>query len=366
MKLAINLAGIELPNPVLVCSGTFGTGEEYRELLEVGRLGGIFSKAVTLQPCTGNPPPRIWETPGGMLNAIGLQNKGLRAFLEEDLPLLARHGVPVIANVAGFSVEEYVEVAAGLDAMAAVSGLELNISCPNVRKGGIHFGSVPEHAGELVAEVRKNCRKPLLVKLSPQLTDIAGMARTVAAAGADGLSLINTFPGMAVDVESWRPPPLQRHRRAVRPRHPSPGGAGGMGNGPGNRPAHRRHGGDRTLAGRGGNGTGRGNGGGGGNRLVLPAASAAGDTAGPQGILAEKGDGCMGEPHREGEGGGFVKPANPLIVALDLPEWEGLESVAHALRGEVDTVKVGLRLIRPWAHASSIFSKDWVTRYSST
>ncbi len=140
-----------------------------------------------------------------MLNAIGLQNKGLRAFLEEDLPLLARHGVPVIANVAGFSVEEYVEVAAGLDAMAAVSGLELNISCPNVRKGGIHFGSVPEHAGELVAEVRKNCRKPLLVKLSPQLTDIAGMARTVAAAGADGLSLINTFPGMAVDVESWRP-----------------------------------------------------------------------------------------------------------------------------------------------------------------
>lgn len=205
MKLAINLAGIELPNPVLVCSGTFGTGEEYRELLEVGRLGGIFSKAVTLQPCTGNPPPRIWETPCGMLNAIGLQNKGLRAFLEEDLPLLARHGVPVIANVAGFSVEEYVEVAAGLDAMAAVSGLELNISCPNVRKGGIHFGSVPEHAGELVAEVRKNCRKPLLVKLSPQLTDIAGMARTVAAAGADGLSLINTFPGMAVDVESWRP-----------------------------------------------------------------------------------------------------------------------------------------------------------------
>jgi dihydroorotate dehydrogenase (NAD+) catalytic subunit len=205
MNLGTRLAGMDLPNPVLVCSGTFGTGEEYRELMEAGSLGGIFSKAVTLKPCAGNPPPRVWETPSGMLNAIGLQNKGLEAFIAEDLPLLLSHGVPVIANVAGFSVEEYAEAAARLGDTPGISGVELNISCPNVRSGGIHFGSDPRMAGELVREVKGACPVPLLVKLSPQLTDVAGMARVARDAGADGLSLVNTFPGMAVDVESWRP-----------------------------------------------------------------------------------------------------------------------------------------------------------------
>ncbi len=205
MNLGTRLAGMDLPNPVLVCSGTFGTGDEYRELMEPGKLGGIFSKAVTLKPCAGNPPPRLWETPSGMLNAIGLQNKGLEAFIAEDLPLLLGHGVPVIANVAGFSMEEYVETAGRLGATPGISGLELNISCPNVRSGGIHFGSEPRMAGELVREVKRACPAPLLVKLSPQLTDIAGTARVVRDAGADGLSLVNTFPGMAVDVDSWRP-----------------------------------------------------------------------------------------------------------------------------------------------------------------
>ncbi len=205
MRLTTSLAGLELPNPVLVCSGIFGTGEEYSELMDVAALGGICSKAVTLDPCSGNPPPRIWETPSGMLNAIGLQNKGLDAFVEEDLPRLLGHGVPVIVNVAGFSLEDYVETASRLSGVAGVSGLELNVSCPNVRGGGIHFGLDPKQLGGLVEAVRQSCRLPLLVKLSPQLTDISSMARVVAAAGADGLSLINTFPGMAVDVESWKP-----------------------------------------------------------------------------------------------------------------------------------------------------------------
>ena len=205
MKLGTRLAGLELPNPVLVCSGTFGTGDEYGSLLDVSALGGIFSKAVTLEPCSGNPPPRIWETPSGMLNAIGLQNKGLDAFLAEDLPRLLGHGVPVIVNVAGFSEEEYVETASRLDGVAGVSGLELNVSCPNVREGGIHFGLDPEQLGNLVGAVRRACSLPLLVKLSPQVADIGSMGRTAAAAGADGLSLVNTFPGMAVDVESWKP-----------------------------------------------------------------------------------------------------------------------------------------------------------------
>ncbi len=205
VDLRVNLAGIELPNPVLMASGVFGTGTEYRELLEVGRLGGIISKAVTLEPCPGNPPPRIWETPCGMLNSIGLQNKGLEAFLEEDLPALLSHGIPIIANVAGFSEEEYLEVARRLDGIGEIRGIELNISCPNVARGGIHFGAEASSVVNLVARVREVYNGVLLVKLSPQVYDIGEIARAAVEGGADALSLVNTFPGMAVDVETWKP-----------------------------------------------------------------------------------------------------------------------------------------------------------------
>ncbi len=205
VDLKVNLAGIELPNPVLVASGVFGTGMEYRELVEANRLGGIVSKAVTLKPCPGNPPPRLWETPCGMLNSIGLQNKGLAGFLQEDLPALLDHGVPIIVNVAGFSQEEYLEVALGLEGVEGVSGIELNVSCPNVARGGIHFGGEAQALRDLVQGVREVYSGTLLVKLSPQVYDIGEMARVAVDAGADALSLVNTFPGMAVDVETWKP-----------------------------------------------------------------------------------------------------------------------------------------------------------------
>ncbi len=205
MDLSVNLAGMELPNPVLAASGTFGCGDEYGGLADASGLGGIISKAVTLRPCAGNPPPRLWETPSGLLNSIGLQNKGVEAFLEEDLPRLLSHGVPVIANLAGFCEEEYIEAARMLEDAAGLSGIELNISCPNVKSGGYHFGADPRTAAELVRRIREAVDLPLLVKLSPRAPDMAGMARAVAEAGADGISLVNTFPGMAVDIESWKP-----------------------------------------------------------------------------------------------------------------------------------------------------------------
>jgi dihydroorotate dehydrogenase (NAD+) catalytic subunit len=205
INLETDLAGIKLANPVTICSGVLGTGQEYAHLFDVSQVGGIFSKAVTLRACMGNPPPRVWETTSGLLNSIGLQNKGVDRFLKEDLPRLLEHRVPVIVNVAGFSEEEYVEVARRLDDTAGISGIELNISCPNVKEGGIHFGSRPESAFRLVKMVRERFKRPLLVKLSPQVYDIVEMAKAVVEAGADGLSLINTFPGMAVDVETWEP-----------------------------------------------------------------------------------------------------------------------------------------------------------------
>ena len=205
LDLGIELAGIHLRNPLLVCSGTYGNGREFAEWLDLERLGGLITKSVTLTACAGNPPPRLWETPSGMLNSIGLENKGLEVFLTEDLPWLSRFDLPIWANVAGFNVEEYVQVAQEISHSGMADALELNISCPNVKQGGIHFSCDTRAASELVAKVKEAVDIPLFVKLTPRCSDIVEMARAVAAAGADGLSLINTFPAMAIDIETAKP-----------------------------------------------------------------------------------------------------------------------------------------------------------------
>jgi len=190
---------------VLVASGTFGFGEEYAELVDISRLGGICTKAVTLAPRAGNPQPRIWETPAGMLNAIGWQNPGLEVFLEEKLPTLRQYEVPIIVNVAGETRAEYVELAARLDNVAAISALELNISCPNVEHGGLQFGVAPDLTEDLVGAVRQVTDHVLITKLSPNVTDVSAIAQAAVAGGSDALSLINTLVGMAIDVEGRRP-----------------------------------------------------------------------------------------------------------------------------------------------------------------
>lgn len=201
VDLKVDLAGISLKNPFLVCAGTFGNGREMAELVDLNALGGLMTKAVTLHPCAGNPPPRLWETPCGMLNSIGLENRGLERFLVDDLPWLSLFDLPVWVNVAGFSVQEYEEVAEAVSRSGMAAAVELNISCPNVEKGGAHFSRRPREAAELVSRVRRVVDIPLFVKLPPLPGGMGEMARAVAEAGADGLSLINTVPGMAVDVE---------------------------------------------------------------------------------------------------------------------------------------------------------------------
>lgn len=205
INLEVELSGIRLKNPLLVCSGTYGNGREYADWIDLERLGGLITKSVTLAPCQGNPPPRLWETPSGMLNSIGLENPGMEAFLERELPWLSRFQLPVWVNVAGFSQREYVVVAREVSGSGMADAIELNISCPNVKKGGIQFSSEPREASALVEKVKEAVEIPLYVKLTPRCGDIVAMARAVAAAGADGLSLINTFPAMAVDVETARP-----------------------------------------------------------------------------------------------------------------------------------------------------------------
>lgn len=203
--LGVELSGIRLRNPLLVCSGTFGNGREYAEWLDLEALGGLMTKSVTLAPCPGNKPPRLWETPSGMLNSIGLENPGLERFLADDLPWLSGFDLPVWVNVAGFGQEEYVEVAREVSRSGMAAALELNISCPNVKRGGIHFSADAHEAANLVAEVKSEVDIPLYVKLTPRCTDVAHTASVIAAAGADGLSLINTFPAMAVNIENARP-----------------------------------------------------------------------------------------------------------------------------------------------------------------
>jgi dihydroorotate dehydrogenase (NAD+) catalytic subunit len=205
VSLEVELSGIRLKNPLMVCSGTFGNGREYAEWMDLESMGGLITKSVTLEACDGNPPPRLWETPCGMLNSIGLENKGLEYFLEQDLPWLSGLDLPVFVNVAGFSLDEYEEVAREISRGGMADAIELNISCPNVKSGGIHFSSDTKLAASLVERVKAVVEIPLYVKLTPRCGDIAGMAIALARAGADGLSLVNTFPAMAVDVEKVEP-----------------------------------------------------------------------------------------------------------------------------------------------------------------
>ncbi len=198
---AAGRSGLHLKNPILAASGTFGYGVEFAEQVDLNRLGGIVVKGLSAKPMEGAPAPRLCETASGMLNAVGLQNIGVRAFIAEKLPALQRYHTAIIANVFGHSVEEYVEVIAQLEGAEGVAAYELNISCPNVKKGGVEFGRDPQLAAEVVKAARGTARRrPLIVKLSPNVTDIAVLARAAAEAGADGLSVVNTFSGMAVDV----------------------------------------------------------------------------------------------------------------------------------------------------------------------
>lgn len=203
--MSVAVAGIKMRNPVMTASGTFGYGAEFADYLDLESIGAMISKGLSLKPKAGNPTPRIVETPGGMLNAIGLQNVGIDAFIEQKLPYLKNVNTPVIVNLYGNTLEEYGEVAARLDGLAGVAGIEVNISCPNVKQGGIVFGTDPGAAQEVVRLVKKNTSKPMIVKLSPNVTDVVLMAKACADAGADALSLINTLTGMAIDLERRRP-----------------------------------------------------------------------------------------------------------------------------------------------------------------
>lgn len=204
-NLLVDIAGIQFENPVLTASGTFGYGLEYTEFIDLNRLGGIIVKGLSISPSKGNPPPRIIETASGMLNAIGLQNIGVEAFLKEKLPFLKRYNTKIIANFYGENQEQYVRVAEKLNNVSGIAGLEMNISCPNVAKGGLAFGTNPGKTEELVRAVKKATSLPLIVKLSPNVSDIVVMAKAAVNGGADVLSVINTLLGMAIDVKSKRP-----------------------------------------------------------------------------------------------------------------------------------------------------------------
>lgn len=203
--LRVEIGRLSLQNPVMTASGTFGYGREFKDLVDLNRLGAIVVKGLSLAPSRGNPPPRIAETPCGMLNAIGLENVGIEAFKRDKLPFLRQLHVPVLTNIYGTTIEAYAELAAQLDGLPEVAGIEVNISCPNVKAGGVAFGVQPDMAARVVAAVRAKTVKPLVVKLSPNVTDVTEIARSAEGAGADALSLINTITGMAVDIHTRRP-----------------------------------------------------------------------------------------------------------------------------------------------------------------
>lgn len=205
MDLEVTIGSLTLKNPVMTASGTFGYGEEYAEFVDLNRLGAVVVKGLSLHPKEGNPPPRIVETAAGMLNSIGLQNIGIENFIRDKLPFLKEFKTSVIVNFFGDSIDEFVEAAGRLSAAEGIHGLEMNISCPNKQAGWCIFGTDPRVTFEVVSTVRKNTGLPLIVKLSPNVTDIALMARTAEDAGADAVSLINTIAGMAIDIKTRRP-----------------------------------------------------------------------------------------------------------------------------------------------------------------
>ncbi len=200
MNTQVNIAGVSLKNPVMTGSGTFGSGMEYGEFVDLSRLGAVVTKGVANVPWPGNPTPRVAEVYGGMLNAIGLQNPGIDVFLERDIPFLKQFDTKIIVNVCGKTVEDYLEVVEKLAQESAVSMLEINVSCPNVKEGAIAFGQKAEALYHITEQIRKKARQPIIMKLSPNVTDIAEMARAAEAAGADALSLINTLTGMKIDI----------------------------------------------------------------------------------------------------------------------------------------------------------------------
>jgi dihydroorotate dehydrogenase (NAD+) catalytic subunit len=204
-RMAVEIGRLRLKNPVMTASGTFGYGEEYSDYVDLNRLGAIVVKGLSLQPRPGNPPPRIMETAGGMLNAIGLQNIGVEAFVEEKLPFLRKYDVAVIANIYGESYAEYQKVAQKLSAVKGVHALEVNVSCPNVKKGGLSFGADPKIAALVTRKVKEVTDLPVIIKLTPNVTDIAAIAVAVEKAGADAVSLINTLTGMSVDLKNRAP-----------------------------------------------------------------------------------------------------------------------------------------------------------------
>ena len=201
MNAKVNLAGVELKNPVMVASGTFGSGAEYSEFVDLNRLGAVVTKGVASVPWPGNPAPRIAETASGMLNAIGLQNPGIDLFSKRDLPFLEKYDTKVIVNVCGHSTEEYLDVVERLADEPRVDMLEINISCPNVKEGGIAFGQDPKVVEAITKAVKAKAKQPIIMKLSPNVTDITVMAKAAEAGGADCLSLINTLTGMKIDIE---------------------------------------------------------------------------------------------------------------------------------------------------------------------
>ena len=203
--LSVTIGQMKLKNPVMVASGTFGFGEEYRDFIDLSHLGAIIPKGVSLKPVVGNPPPRIFETEGGILNSIGLQNPGVDVFLKEKLPFLRTLDTCLIVNFFGNSEREYVELAERLDRVPGISGLEMNVSCPNMSRGGIVFCTDPRMTYELVRDVRRATTLTLVVKLSPNVTDITAMARSAEDAGADAVSLVNTFRAMAINIHSRKP-----------------------------------------------------------------------------------------------------------------------------------------------------------------
>jgi dihydroorotate dehydrogenase (NAD+) catalytic subunit len=204
-RLETVIGRIRMANPVMTASGTFGYGTEYADLVDLRKLGAMVVKGISLRPWAGNPPPRLVEVRGGLLNAIGLQNPGFEGFARDYWPALRQIGIPVIVNIWGRTIEEYEAVAARFEALDGLAGLELNVSCPNIKEGGMAFGTDPAMLERVVGAVRRKTTRTLLVKLAPNVTRIEQMARVAEAAGADALSLINTYPAMALDIETRRP-----------------------------------------------------------------------------------------------------------------------------------------------------------------